>query len=189
MSLLGRRSRALSSSLSRGGSRGRSPRARGLLCAGLALAALTLSACGKQIGDKCRTALDCSVSASRLCDRTEPGGYCTVQDCDLGTCPSEAVCVKFRPAVNRLSVTYCMYKCGDTDDCRTDQGYRCLHANEFGVAGEAEIVGNPNTKFCAVRDTAPAPQSIADDGGTADTNSSSTDANLSSSDADLQSGG
>src|SRR5262245_26278271 len=111
-----------------------------LLCA---LLALGLLACAPEVGDDCKTALDCSSQGSRLCDRTQPGGYCTIRGCEPGTCPEEAVCVKFRPSEERLAVTYCMRKCDDNGDCRSDEDYRCVAARDFGVDGvlEAEILG------------------------------------------------
>jgi hypothetical protein len=117
---------------------------RFVLGVGLALAA----GCAPEIGDKCSTALDCSAQGSRLCDRTQPGGYCTLAGCDNGTCPSEAVCVKFRPAEERLAVTYCMYKCSDSGDCR--DGYHCTSASDFGTPGDAEILGSASQRFCSI---------------------------------------
>jgi len=64
------------------------------------LAPLVLAAgagCGKEIGDECIIGSDCSPNGDRQCIDTDPdhGGYCTVQGCDFGTCPDEAVCVRF----------------------------------------------------------------------------------------------
>ena len=58
---------------------------------------VTLGACGKQIGDACNFAQDCSPNGDRLCDPrpSSPGGYCTILGCDYSTCPDEAVCVQF----------------------------------------------------------------------------------------------
>jgi hypothetical protein len=124
--------------------------------------------CAPEVGDECRTALDCSASGSRVCDRTQPSGYCTLIGCEQGTCPDEAVCVKFNPSVERLSRTYCMYKCEDSSDCRTEDGYRCLRAMPtgssnmsvadpavFGEGVEAEVLGRASQKFCAVRSELP----------------------------------
>jgi len=77
-----------------------------LAFAGVALwAAALLGGCGKEIGDACTLSTDCSPNGDRLCacwncSGTDPtsdsaNGYCTVQGCDFGTCPSEAVCVRF----------------------------------------------------------------------------------------------
>jgi len=115
-----------------------------------ALLAFGLVACAPEVGDECKTALDCSSQGSRLCDRTQPGGYCTIRGCEPGTCPEEAVCVKFRPAEERLAVTYCMRKCDDNGDCRNDEDYRCLSAEAFGLMEEAEILGSGSQRFCSV---------------------------------------
>jgi hypothetical protein len=74
------------------------------LC-GLGAAGALLGGCGKEIGDACTIATDCSPNADRICQcsncsGTDPmgdsaNGYCTIQGCDFGTCPSEAVCVRF----------------------------------------------------------------------------------------------
>jgi hypothetical protein len=54
-----------------------------------------LGACGKEIGDECIAASDCSSDGSRTCDNSQKGGYCTIMGCDYSTCPDEAVCVRF----------------------------------------------------------------------------------------------
>jgi hypothetical protein len=63
-----------------------------------------LGGCGKEIGDACTLASDCSPNGDRICQcldcsGTDPtsdsNGYCTIQGCDFGTCPSEAVCIRF----------------------------------------------------------------------------------------------
>lgn len=128
-----------------------------MFCAGRlsfisAVLALTCNACAPEIGDECESDLDCSAQGSRPCDRTQPGGYCTIQGCEPGTCPEESVCVKFRPNIERLAATYCMYRCEDNGDCRSGGGYRCLSGHEFGNPGDAIVNDkNPDAKFCAVK--------------------------------------
>jgi hypothetical protein len=51
--------------------------------------------CGKEIGDPCVAASDCSPNGDRQCDRLSTGGYCTIQGCDYDTCPEEAACIRF----------------------------------------------------------------------------------------------
>ncbi|MFW5740185.1 MAG: hypothetical protein ACOC1F_07450, partial [Myxococcota bacterium] len=51
--------------------------------------------CNPKIGDDCTNSTDCSVSGDRLCDTTQPGGYCTVFNCEPDMCPEEAQCVAF----------------------------------------------------------------------------------------------
>jgi len=119
------------------------------------LISLCLVGCGNEIGDACETALDCSSQGSRLCDRTQPHGYCTLRGCEQGTCPEESVCVKFRPEQERLAVTYCMYGCEEDDDCRNDEGYQCMRASELGGRGEAQILGDQSQRFCVARPRTP----------------------------------
>lgn len=118
------------------------------------------SGCAPEIGDDCKTSLDCSSQGSRLCDRTQPHGYCTLQGCEPGTCPDDSVCVKFRPEQERLAATFCMARCSDDGDCRSDEGYRCTSAREFGErdAGEAEILGRPEQAFCSAPPVMPEPE-------------------------------
>lgn len=111
----------------------------------LASAALVGSGCAPEIGDDCSTSIDCSANGDRICDTAQPGGYCTVRGCESGTCPSEAVCVEFRPNVDRLADRWCLFSCESNGDCR--DGYRCLQAD-----GElSRIVDDrPSARFCGV---------------------------------------
>jgi hypothetical protein len=54
----------------------------------LAAAALLalVAGCAPKIGDKCTVSTDCSVSGDRLCDSTQPSGYCTVFNCEPNAC-------------------------------------------------------------------------------------------------------
>ena len=130
-------------------------RSSGLLARLALLACIALVGCADEIGDECETALDCSQSGSRACDRTQPGGYCTIRGCERGTCPEEAVCVKFRPEAERLAVTYCMYRCEDNGDCRDDEGYQCTSMGMLGDGMEAEVLDGPKKKFCSAEPTEP----------------------------------
>ena len=73
--------------------------------------------CAPQVGDACSSNLDCGTQVT--CDLSQPGGYCTVQNCLPGNCPDESVCVTFDNGEN-----WCMAMCGSADDCRDD--YQCL---------------------------------------------------------------
>jgi hypothetical protein len=78
-----------------------------LAVAGVTLwaAGALLGGCGKEIGDACTLSSDGSPNGDRLCQcwncsGTDPTsnsdkGYCTIQGCDFGTCPDEAVCIRF----------------------------------------------------------------------------------------------
>jgi hypothetical protein len=59
------------------------------------IALVVVAGCGKEIGDKCVISTDCSPNGDRQCDSSSKEGYCTIQGCDFGTCPEEAVCVRF----------------------------------------------------------------------------------------------
>jgi len=89
-----------------------------LLCGG--------AACGKEIGDSCIISSDCSPNGDRLClEPQDKGGYCTVQGCDVDTCPDEAVCVRFFTGgfSNKLCVRETEDSSGPehTDDCSFDE--------------------------------------------------------------------
>jgi hypothetical protein len=102
----------------------------------VACAAAALAGCRAKIGDDCVTPLDCSTLGDRLCDTTQPDGYCTLFNCEPDTCPEEAVCVVFRgeldPACGplddarhaRFTQSFCMRVCEEADDCRS--GYECV---------------------------------------------------------------
>lgn len=90
-------------------------------------AALSSGGCAPKLGDGCKQAVDCDVRGTRICDRTQPGGYCTISGCKPGDCGDEGVCVRFRPDEPRLSVTFCMAKCSSTSDCDRD-AYVCRSA-------------------------------------------------------------
>jgi hypothetical protein len=99
------------------------------------LSPLSLS-CTPVIGDKCTVSTDCSVRGDRLCDTSQPGGYCTQLTCRAGQCADEASCVLFSSALpgcgfddrsgsfgSRVARSFCMAKCAGNSDCRA--GYVC----------------------------------------------------------------
>src|SRR4051794_157162 len=71
------------------------------LLAGALFAALSVAsfACTPVIGDKCTVSTDCSIRGDRLCDTSQPAGYCTQLNCRAGGCADEASCVLFSSAV------------------------------------------------------------------------------------------
>ncbi len=89
--------------------------------------------CTPSIGDKCTLSTDCSLRGDRLCDTSQPGGYCTLFNCRGDLCPDQAACVMFHPAVqgcgyddrrtSRTARTFCMAQCHSDSDCRG--GYIC----------------------------------------------------------------
>ncbi len=89
-----------------------------------AAALLGLTACGDEIGDSCAISSECSPRGDRFCDTTQPGGYCTIVGCAHGSCPDEAVCVRFFPVGNTsLPCNPQTEDRGDnpTDDCTFDE--------------------------------------------------------------------
>ena len=100
----------------------------------LVLAVLALAGCTPSIGDKCVLSTDCSIRGDRLCDTSQPDGYCTIFNCQGNLCPNNAACVQFYSSVpgcgfndrntpSRTGQTFCMAQCNGNSDCRT--GYVC----------------------------------------------------------------
>jgi hypothetical protein len=113
-----------------------SPRSRSALAVG-ALLCSALAACQPKIGDDCKVSSECGAgTVTRVCDTTLPGGYCTIYNCEPGSCPSEAICVAFHrtpsaappcaqsQASTRLARSFCLRRCQNDSDCRG--GYTCL---------------------------------------------------------------
>ena len=96
-----------------------------------------LTGCTPKIGDSCALSTDCASDGTRVCDTSEPGGFCTVINCTgnaLGSqCPDNALCVNFLPnepgcprqvrSPAATAVSECRDTCGSDSDCRTD--YYC----------------------------------------------------------------
>jgi hypothetical protein len=103
-------------------------------------AAASAAACTPSIGDKCVISTDCSIRNDRICDITQPNGYCTIPSCGRNTCPDNAACILFHPTQQGCSFddrtpsptgrSYCMAQCSSDSDCRA--GYVCR--NPIGVA-------------------------------------------------------
>lgn len=126
-----------------------------------------LAGCRPEIGDKCTTSTDCSINGDRLCDTTQPDGYCTIFNCEPGSCPDgEGVCVGFDPTLDpacgqvlssttapRFERTFCMKTCDIDADCR--DGYQCIPPS----VRDAEFVDPvPDASgICAVRAPNPVP--------------------------------
>jgi hypothetical protein len=101
------------------------------------LLALAAVGCTPQIGDSCALSTDCASDGTRVCDTSEPGGYCTILNCtgnELGSaCPLGSICVQFGAAVpgcpynaqqpSPVAQSFCMFGCGNNSDCRAS--YSC----------------------------------------------------------------
>jgi len=131
-----------------------------LLLVSLVFATSLASACAPAVGDSCNTAFDCSVNGDRQCDLARPNGACTVFSCEADTCPDDGVCVRWRPDPSRLTFTACMRRCENDSNCRQDEGYRCMGAEEITITPEggavvAEVVDEERSgRFCVPTDPA-----------------------------------
>ncbi len=140
--------------------------------------------CTPHIGDDCTVSTNCSASGDRLCDITEPGGYCTIFNCEPDSCPDNAICVNFGTqlsSVGQCAVSqgnspyqrsFCMAACGSDGDCRA--GYSCLD-----LSGKPNPDGSPSntigavaadytrsSKVCTATNRAADPELRSYDGGT-----------------------
>jgi hypothetical protein len=97
------------------------------LLAVLFVCAAAAIGCKPEIGDSCKLSTDCSIQGDRLCDTSQPDGYCTIFNCDPDSCPSEAVCVSFHPNSERFARRFCVRHCEKNSDCRS--GYVCTDPN------------------------------------------------------------
>ena len=129
----------------------------------IAAALFLVGGCKPQLGDGCDTSRECSANLDRICDRSQPGGYCTIANCEPGGCSGEGLCVRFQPDEPRLSSSWCMLKCGSTKDCDRDE-YVCRSAAQLnasaGDTGEASTLkrraevldSDIDGKFCVARE-------------------------------------
>jgi hypothetical protein len=99
----------------------------------IAMAVSVVAGCTPEIGDKCVLSTDCSIRGDRLCDTSQPGGYCTVFNCRGDSCPDKAACVLFNGAIqgcgfddragpfgSRTARSFCVARCFSNSDCRDD---------------------------------------------------------------------
>lgn len=100
--------------------------------------ALALGACKREIGDECSTGADCEPNGSRICDLSQPGGYCTIANCDERSCPSDSACIRFFPT--QFLTKACNPACEDLPCLRdpeaTEEQGRCPEGcptNDCGV--------------------------------------------------------
>lgn len=123
--------------------------------------------CTPKIGDECSVSTNCSATGDRLCDTTQPGGYCTLFNCEPGTCPADSVCINFGTTLaagpgctpsqgnSPYQRSFCMANCSGTSDCRP--GYECLDLSgseasktSFPTLGAVLADSSGNGKVCAV---------------------------------------
>jgi hypothetical protein len=121
-----------------------------------------VAACTPEIGDKCILSTDCSVRGDRLCDTSQPGGYCTQFNCRGNACPDKAACVLFNasipgcgfddrqgPGASRIARSFCVGRCFQDSDCRTEDGYVCADPREYPWRGMI-LDNDQNQRTCMV---------------------------------------
>ncbi len=139
-------------------------RALFLLCAAptLLAAGLLLGGCSPHIGDHCQLNTDCSIDGTRVCDNSQPNGYCTSFNCVANSCLDNAVCVMVSASVpgcpyndyqapSRTHTTLCLAHCNTDSDCRTGDGYVCRDPQQAPY--NAKIIDNAPTsnKVCVAQ--------------------------------------
>lgn len=173
----------------------------------LVCSAVALVGCGPKIGDHCLVSSDCATNGSRICDTSQPDGYCTVFNCTDDSCPNNAACVVLQPQVpgcpydeydspSRSTRTLCLATCNSDSDCRADEGYVC--ASPLAAPWHALILdNNQGEQVCIV---APTPGYATDAGASdaavcmpeplvslADATSSASDGSRDGTPADVES--
>jgi hypothetical protein len=144
----------------------RSRSSLGLLGGVLLFAIFGALGCAHKIGDSCALSTDCSINGDRLCDTTQPGGYCTVFNCEPDKCPSgEGICVAFTDdacgapgsaSTARFQRTFCMKTCDNDGDCR--DGYRCTGEDVQAALGARIVDTAPDSRsICLLAFTPPSP--------------------------------
>jgi hypothetical protein len=99
-----------------------------------------------------------------LCDITQPGGYCTVFNCEPGSCPEDSACINFGSTLSSVGSgecslgqgtspyqrSFCMASCASDGDCRG--GYSCLNlkGDVPNVLGAELAEPSGDGKVCAV---------------------------------------
>ncbi len=112
------------------------------VCVLFALVAISATGCGRDIGDSCASNVECDPLGTRFCDVSTPSGYCTIDGCDVGTCPEEAVCVRFFTLIPNRGCSYDaqnptgrgLADSSGTFACRADE--RCLCDGRDNTTGE-----------------------------------------------------
>ncbi len=114
---------------------------------GIAAIVAALAGCTHNIGDPCTSNVDCSPAGDRFCDRSAPGGYCTVEGCDLNTCPDSEPCVRFFTTLQ-----------DPADVCHPDSSLPnaradCPSADDRCIADATSVDGGAPLGHCAPEST------------------------------------
>jgi hypothetical protein len=98
------------------------PRAARWTLASLLVAVALGGACSHEIGDSCKSSVDCDPNGTRSCDLSQHGGYCTVAGCDTTSCPSGSTCIRTFPEgflAIAANITAPDQACETNADCKT----------------------------------------------------------------------
>jgi len=128
--------------------------------AALAIAAFILAGCTPGIGDRCTLSTDCSVQGNRLCDTSQPNGYCTLTPCTANSCPDNAACVEIGASVpgcayddyaapSRVGTSMCLKTCNSDSDCRQSDGYSCASPSGPG-SSNVVLDTNQSERVCLI---------------------------------------
>ncbi len=93
-----------------------------VLAAAVVSTLLGVAACETKIGDECTANVDCATDGTRICDKSSPGGYCTIPGCEAGSCPEDSRCISFFPS--RFALVACDPATEDLA-CRPCTGSSC----------------------------------------------------------------
>jgi len=126
--------------------------------------------CAPKIGDSCTSSAKCSYKGDRLCDPTQPGGYCTIFNCQPDGCPDDAMCVAFNETScsnvarsQRILRTFCMVGCDDDGDCRS--GYYCKEIGAGDPAMQIVDLDPSKRRVCTVPPNGPLASVVSIDAG------------------------
>lgn len=98
------------------------------------VALLWLAGCGHNIGDSCKSNVDCSPLGDRFCDISALNGYCTIENCGAGSCPGDSVCIRFFTPVDAEPCTV-----GPSQELTQST---CAHVDDRCVCDQTDSSGN-----------------------------------------------
>ncbi|MGH7269934.1 MAG: hypothetical protein ACREJ3_05840 [Polyangiaceae bacterium] len=171
---------------------------RDLALFGLLLLGSAATGCKAKVGDACALSTDCAIDGTRVCDTSQPGGYCTLLNCTANTCPDNAACVMFQPSVpgcpysdyqapSRTARVFCMAACGQDSDCRQSEGYVCRPVT--GPPWNATILDqNKSQEVCVASPGMDSGDSGAPEGAAAGRNVCNPAPNASFADGGMEAG-
>jgi hypothetical protein len=114
----------------------------------LILFALSAAACGKEIGDECKTNVDCAQDGTRDCDLSQPGGYCTVNGCDEKSCPSGSTCIRVFP-YEESGASPCTWPPPDRCSLPSDSSAQLCAADQICIPEGFCVPRTSERRFCA----------------------------------------